>query len=420
MIQLTTLHNGIRVITEKMPGVHSVSLGVWVASGSRHELPEQNGVTHFVEHMLFKGTERRTSHSIAREIDAVGGFLNAFTSREFCCFYAKVMGDKLQLALDLLSDIVLNSVFDKQEVEKERRVILQELHMVEDAPEDYIHDLYSQIFWKNHPLGEPTGGTSKSVSSLTREQLFDCLKERFVGRNLMVCAAGDIDHDYLVAGVDKTFSRLPAGERQQQSAPPDPQRRVNIEHRDLEQVHFCLGTNALPQNHPDRFTGYVLNSLLGGGMSSRLFQVIREEHGLAYSVYSYLNCHVDAGSLVIYSATAPEDSVAAIGLVLAEMRRLKREPVEVDLLNDTREQLKGNLLLSLESTDNRMSRLAKNQFYLDRQISVDEIVEQFDKVSVEDVQLLARRLFTNESLNLQFLGRLEASGFSMFDLTLES
>lgn len=420
MIQFTTLHNGIRVITEKMPGVHSVSLGLWVASGSRHELPEQNGVTHFVEHMLFKGTGRRTSHSIAREIDAVGGFLNAFTSREFCCFYAKVMGDKLPLALDLLSDIVLHSVFDSQEIEKERRVILQELHMVEDAPEDFIHDLYSRIFWKNHALGEPTGGTSQTVSNLTRDQLVTCLKERFVGRNLMVCAAGDVDHDSLVVEVEKAFSALPEGARLHQEPPPEALRRVNIEHRDLEQVHFCLGTNALPQNHPDRFAGYILNSLLGGGMSSRLFQVIREEHGLAYSVYSYLNCHVDAGSLVIYSATSPEDSVDAIGLVLAEMRRLKQEPVEADLLNDTREQLKGNLLLSLESTDNRMSRLAKNQFYLDRQIGIDEIVEHFDSVTVEDIQLLAQQLFTNESLNLQFLGRLEASGFSMFDLTLES
>jgi len=419
MIQSTMLQNGLRVITEYVPGVHSASIGLWVASGSRHEPFELNGVAHFVEHMLFKGTPLRSAHAIAREIDAVGGFLNAFTSREFSCFYAKVMGNKLPMALNLLSDIVLNSCFDVQEVEKERRVILQELHMVEDAPEDFIHDLFGQLFWKNHPLGQPTPGTSASVSLLERQHLLDYRQDHFVGHNMMICAAGVVDHDALVADVERLLGCLPAGAPACNAIKPESQRRVNIEHRDLEQVHFCLGTRGLPQNHPDRFTGFILNAILGGGMSSRLFQVIREEHGLAYSVYSYLSCHQESGCQVIYSATAPEDSADAIRLVLSEMRRLKEEPVEADLLRDIREQLKGNLILSLESTDNRMTRLAKNQFYLGSQLEIDAVVEQFDRVTAEDVRRLAGELFTTQSLNLQFLGKLETSGFPMFDLTLD-
>jgi len=419
MIQSTTLQNGLRVITEYVPGVHSVSIGLWVANGSRHEPFEHNGVAHFVEHMLFKGTTRRTARAIAREIDAVGGFLNAFTTREFSCFYAKVMGDKLPMALDLLADIILDSTFDPDEVEKERKVILQELHMVEDAPEDCIHDLFCQLFWKKHPLGLPTAGTAETVSRLQRQQLIDYRDQRFVGRNLMVCAAGAVDHDRLLNDVERLLGSLPVGSLPAGDGGFEPQRRVSIEHRDLEQVHFCLGTRALPQNHPDRFAGFLLNAILGGGMSSRLFQVIREERGLAYSVYSYLNCHVDSGCQVVYSATSPTDSADAIRLVLAEMRRLKEEPVEDDLLHDIREQLKGNLILSLESTDNRMSRLAKNQYYLGGQLEIDTVIEQFDRVTAEDVRQLAAELFTNRSLNLQFLGKLEVSGFPMFDLNLD-
>lgn len=419
MIQSTKLQNGLRVITEYVPGVHSASIGLWVAGGSRHEPFEKNGIAHFVEHMLFKGTSTRSAHAISREIDKVGGFLNAFTSREFCCFYAKIMGDKLSMALGLLSDIVLNSEFDPDEIEKERRVILQELHMVGDAPEDFIHDLFGQLFWKNHSLGLPTPGTAETVSAVQRSDLLTYRDERFVGSNMMVCAAGAVDHDALVCDVQRQLGELPAGLPDSDAGPIEPQRRVNIEHRDLEQVHFCLGTRGLPQNHPQRFAGFLLNALLGGCMSSRLFQVIREERGLAYSVYSYLNSHVDNGCQVIYSATSPADSADAIRLVLAEMRRLKDVPVEEDLLGDIREQLKGNLLLSLESTDNRMSRLAKNQFYLGNQLEIDAVIDRFNQVTAEDVRSLANELFTDRSLNLQFLGRLDACSFPMFDLTLD-
>jgi len=419
MIQSTVLNNGLRVITEHVPGVHSASIGIWVAGGSRHESFEQNGVAHFVEHMLFKGTSRRTALGIAREIDAVGGFLNAFTNREFCCFYAKVMGDKVPMALDLLADIILDSCFDPLEVEKERKVILQELHMVEDAPEDFIHDLFCQLFWKKHSLGMPTAGSAESVASLKREDLLAYRDRRFTGRNLIVCAAGAVVHERLVEDAERLLGGLVPGDVGEKLEGPTPQRRVNIEHRELEQVHFCLGTCALAQNHPERFAGFLLNAILGGGMSSRLFQVIREERGLAYSIYSYLNCNIDSGCQVVYSATSPEDSADAIRLILAEMRRLKKELIENDLLRDIREQLKGNLILSLESTDNRMSRLAKNQYYLGDQLEISAVLEQFDRVTREDIRRLAGQLYTNESLNLQFLGKLDVSGFPMFDLSLD-
>ncbi len=420
MIRSTRLDNGILVLSENMPGVRSVSLGYWFRSGSRHEPVELNGITHFIEHMLFRGTTSRSAHAIAREMDAVGGFLNAFTSREFCCFYAKVQGDKLPLAMNLLADILLHSRFEAAEIDKERRVILQELHMVEETPEDCIHDLYSQLFWQGHSLGLPTSGKAENVGRFGREQIVAYFAEHFTADRLMVCAAGDVQHEDLVAAAEKLLSAMPGGDIDLVEPPPAPTRKIAVEKRSIEQVHFCLGTQAVSQAHPDRFACFLLNAILGGGMSSRLFQSIREEHGLAYAIYSYLSTHLDAGSLVVYTATAPDDCERAIELVLQELRHLKTQPVDRGLLDDTRERLKGNLVLSLESTDNRMTRLAKNQFYLGRQPDIDQVLAAFDRVSAEDVLELAGRILEETSLNLQVLGPVDADRFSRagFPLTI--
>ncbi|MEJ2700507.1 MAG: pitrilysin family protein, partial [Desulfuromonadales bacterium] len=289
MVQKSVLENGIRVITEKIPTAHSVTIGFWVENGSRHETFADSGISHFLEHMLFKGTENRNAVEIAKEIDSVGGVLNGFTSREYSCYYAKVLARKLSLAIDLISDIVLNSVFELDEIEKERRVILQEIYMLEDTPDDYIHDLFSQTFWQNHPLGRPILGTRDTVGEISREALFDLLKRRYCGKNILICAAGDLEHQEISDRIGEAFRSVGPGTKSEDFAPVEFRRSVNVLEKDLEQVHLCLGTRALPQNHPNRFESYLLNAILGGSMSSRLFQKIREELGLAYSIYSYLS-----------------------------------------------------------------------------------------------------------------------------------
>jgi predicted Zn-dependent peptidase len=418
MIRKAVLDNGIQVITEHMPGVHSVSIGFWIQGGSRHEPADLSGISHFLEHMLFKGTSRRSARDIALEIDSVGGVLNGFTNRELCCFYAKVMSGKLPMALDLLADILLDSQLDEGVFDNEKKVIQRELAMVEDTPDDHVHDLFCELVWKDQPLGQPIAGTSSSIMRIRRSHLRNYLTSNFCGSNLIVVAAGDLEHEPFLQAVEGRLARMPAGTRVDRQEQPRVQRRFRIEHRNSDQVHLCLGTRALSQKDPRRFAGYLLNGILGGGMGSRLFQCIRSERGMAYSVYSYLSAHSDAGCQVVYLATAHEDSSEAIRLILSEFRRLKREPVSAAELLSAREQLKGALLLSLENTDNRMTRLAKNQIFLGDQVLVQDVLAAFDAVTVDDIQQLATQLFDDASLNLQLLGRVEDCGFSMMDLTL--
>jgi predicted Zn-dependent peptidase len=417
LIQKTVLENGIRVITERMPSAHSASIGFWVENGSRHEGSDLNGISHFLEHMLFKGTERRSALAIAKEIDSVGGVLNGFTSREYSCYYAKVLAQKLPLAIDLLADILLNSVFDAEEIEKERKVILQELYMLEDAPDENIHDLFSQSFWRNDSLGLPILGSRATVGAITREGLLETLRDRYRGESILICAAGNVEHQEIVQQIGELFRNVELGERPVTLSLPVGQRSLGLLEKDLEQVHFCLGTRALPQDHPNRFACYLLNAIFGGSMSSRLFQKVREEAGLAYSIYSYLNSHSDAGALVVYGSTSPEDTPQAIDITLKEFKRLHTELVSEDQLRAAKEQVKGNLLLSLESSDNRMSRLAKNEIYLGRQISAKEVVYGVNQVTSEGIRKLAEFLLQDEYLNLQMIGNIREKDISLVDLT---
>jgi predicted Zn-dependent peptidase len=405
MITKSVLDNGIRVITENIPYAHSVSIGIWVTTGSRHEKLEVNGVAHFIEHLLFKGTAKRTALDIAREIDSVGGVLNAFTGREYVCYYAKILSEYLPKAVDLLSDIFLNSIFDPDEIEKERKVILQEIWMLKDTPDNYIHDLFYQNFWKSHPLGMSILGSEESVESLTRDIIMASRNERFRSEDIIITAAGKVEHNELLILLNGLFSDVPHGRFNGTSHIPFYEKRVEVVDKDLEQIHLCLGTKALPQNHPSRYESYILNTVLGGSMSSRLFQEIRENQGLAYSVYSYITSHSDAGSMVIYAGTSHEKMLEVIEIILHEIRKLKTDPVLAQELILAKEHLKGNLLLSLESCDNLMTRLAKNEIYFGRQASIEEITSGIEKVTSESLMELSNELFVDNCITLQVIGK---------------
>jgi predicted Zn-dependent peptidase len=373
MVNKTVLDNGIRIISESIPHAHSVTIGIWIASGSRDEREEWGGVAHFIEHLLFKGTERRSALQIAREIDALGGILNAFTGREYVCYYAKVLHRFLPNVVDLLADIFLNSVFDSDEIEKERKVILQEIGLHEDSPDDFIHDLYARNFWQGHPLGRPIVGTETSVGALDRDIVVNYRNSVYRAEDIIIAAAGRVDHRELLDLITGLFEHVPSGERSNPVSPPCAVKNVEIVTRELEQIHLCLGTQAISQAHPLRYEGYILNSVLGGSMSSRLFQEVREKLGLAYSIYSYMTSHSDSGSIAVYAGTSRDRFREVIDIILREMQKLKAEPLDREELENAKEQLKGNILLSLESSDNRMTKLAKNEIYFGRYQTLMEI-----------------------------------------------
>jgi predicted Zn-dependent peptidase len=417
--QKTVLHNGLRVITEEIPYLRSVSIGVWVVTGSRDERPHENGISHFIEHLLFKGTEKRTAFDIAKEIDSVGGTLNAFTGREYTCFYAKVIDQNLPLAIDLLSDIFLHSLMDSKDVERERMVILQEIKMVEDTPDDYIHDLFNRVCWGNHPLGFPIYGTSELVQSFRRDQLHQFFTDNYPPNRIIVCAAGSLKHQEVVDLIEKTFGQIPKSDKPWERSKPDPISTTNVRKRDLEQVHFCLGTRGLQYNHSLRFASYILNTILGGGMSSRLFQEIRENRGLAYSVYSYLPTYIDSGLMVVYAGTNGDSFQEVIELVLNEFNDLKKGLLKNGELETSKEQLKGNLLLSLESSDNLMTRLAKNEIYFQSYLPVGMILKGIDEVKEETVRQLANEIFDERLFCLTVLGPTNGNYLDKVRLTVK-
>lgn len=407
MITKSVLHNGIRVISEMMPHSHSVSIGIWVTNGSRNDKSDINGVTHFMEHLLFKGTPTRTALDIAREIDSVGGVLNAFTCREYVCYYAKVLNEALPKAVDLLSDIFLNSLFDPADIEKERNVVFQEIWMLKDNPDSYIHDLFCQNLWKSHPLGMSIIGTEETVGRISRDILLDFRNNRFCAEDIIIAVAGNVVHDDLVELLANHFTQVTPGAYAKNDLIPSYKKQVNLHNKDLEQVHLCLGTKALPQNSPKRYIGYIVNTILGGGISSRLFQEIREKRGLAYSVYSYILSHSDAGTFVVYAGTKKEQLTEVTELILGLMNKLKSEPITSAEMQFAIAHLKGNLLLSLENTDNRMTKIAKNEIYFDRQISIPEIVSGLERVTANDITELCKELFQDCYLTLELMGKLD-------------
>jgi len=407
-IRRTTLPNGMLVVTERMPHVRSVTMGVWIRTGSRDEQPEDNGLSHFVEHMVFKGTTTRSARDIARETDAIGGNLDAFTGKETICFNVKVLDTNVDRALDILSDLVLNPTFTPDDILREQSVVLEEIKMDEDNPDYLIHEIHTANFWKNDPLARSILGTEKTVSAFDQQAVRRFHTERFIPQNMVFSAAGHLEHEEMIAKITSCFGSLAAGNDVPVRFPqPDATPHITLRKKEsLEQVQICLGVPAHPVDHPDRYALYLLSSILGGGMSSRLFQSVREEAGLAYSIYTELSPFRDTGSLSIYAGTSIEKTPEMLRLILEELRRIKAEPVGEDELERAKNQSKGNIVLGLESSSSRMSNLARQQMYFGRFNTVDEIIADVDRVTTHDVQRLANELLQSENISLTLLGNL--------------
>jgi predicted Zn-dependent peptidase len=376
-----------------MPHVRSVTVGVWLKRGSRHESDAESGVAHFVEHMLFKGTFTRSAQVIAQTIDSIGGQLDAFTAKEYAGYYIKVLDDHVPLAIDLLSDMVMHPALAPADIEKEQSVILEEIKMVEDAPDDLVHEVFAQQFWARHPLGRPILGTPDTVSSFTAAGLRRYFNETYLAPNLVVAAAGHLDHAALRALVERAFASLPTAVVPASAAPPLVTPGVVVREKDIEQSHLCIGTRAYPIGHGDRHALYVLNTILGGSMSSRLFQHIREDRGLAYAVWSSLMTYSDAGAVTIYAGCAADKVSEVIDLTMVELAGLRTAVVPAEELQRAKDHLKGSLMLSLENTSSRMSQLARQELFFGRQFTLDELLKGIDDVSAADVQRVASDLF---------------------------
>jgi predicted Zn-dependent peptidase len=416
-IELTTLANGVRVITEAMPHVRSVSVGIWIGTGSRRETQEQNGISHFIEHMVFKGTTHRSAVDIARSVDSIGGNLDAFTAKELVCFNTKVLDEHLSQAWDVLADLVLNPLFRAEDLEKEKLVILEEIKMEADSPDYLVHEIFSSNFWKDHPLGKPILGTRETVRRFDSDMIRQYYSNVYAPSNLIVTAAGNLAHERVVTLVRDHFESLPAGAPTPSDHVPSTHARIALRNKkSLEQVHLCLGVPSYPLPHSERFACYVLNTLLGGGMSSRLFQNIRERQGLAYAVFSELNPYRDTGCLSIYAGTSQESARKVVESIVNEFRDLKEKPVSDEELRRAKDHLKGSLMLSLESTASRMTNLARQQMYFGKFFTLDELVESIEAITAGDVQRIAQTFFDPKQIALTVLGNLENFKISREDL----
>lgn len=397
LYQKTTLDSGVTIVTEAMPNIRSLAIGFWFDTGSRDEPEELSGIAHFIEHMNFKGTPRRSAASIARQIEGRGGHLNAFTSREYTCYYARIVDEQLAKAVDVLADITQHSLFNQDEIDKERKVILEELKNVEDTPDDLVFEhFFAQIF-ANHPMGRSVLGNRETLNAIDHDGLSDYRLNQYTGSRAVIAAAGSLDHNRLVRMIERRFNKNIAPDRERikpsgNSAPPRQNHRTST-----QQAHIIKGYRAFEYNNPEKYTLLVLNTLLGGGMSSRLFQEIREKHGLAYTVYSFLDTHLDTGIFGVYAGTEPKQAEKALKMITKELNRLCRIPVSGKALKRIKDQLKGNLIMGLESPGTRMHRLAKSIIYDADWITLDEIVNLIDNVTSDDIQRIARQLFDRQT-----------------------
>lgn len=416
------LPGGLRVITEEIPTVRSATIGVWVGTGSCWETPDNMGISHLIEHMLFKGTARRSAREIARAIDVLGGTLNAYTAKDHTCYYAKVLDQHLPVAVDVLADMIQHSLFDPADLEREKAVVIEEIRMYEDVPDDLVQDLFAAAMWPQHPLGRPIVGTVENVQSFTREQVLAHLHQYYRPDNMVIAAAGNIHHDDVVALVGEAFGELCGVKGTGQPVPPAPAGVAGptalIREKETEQAHVVLGMQGLAYDHEEMYALHLLNTVLGGGPSSRLFQEIREERGLAYSVYSFQTSYRDAGTFAVYAGASPDAMEQVVDLILQSFRDVGQQGVSPEELAEAKEQLKGQIMLGLESTSGRMSRLGRGELLLGRVLTPDEVISQIDSVTPEQVHALARRLFQREPLVLSAVGpRLDALNLSRFGFT---
>jgi predicted Zn-dependent peptidase len=403
-VHKTTLNNGIKIVSQNMPHFHSVSMGVWVNVGAREESPEESGLSHFIEHMIFKGTQRRTAYQIAKEFDSIGGQTNAFTSAENTCYHAKVMDTHLDIMVDILSDIFLNSAFNEKEVENERAVILQEIGMMEDSPDDYIHFLSGSNFWGKNSLGRSVLGNRENIRSFDSDALKGFFSRFYQPERIIISAAGNLEHNHLVDIAGPVFESILPGNGFPDRMTSDGRCQVDVHYKDLEQVHICLGTKGMSITDPRKYEYSLLNTILGGNMSSRLFQEIREKRGFAYAVYSFISSYVDTGMFGVYAGVHPDNAFKSVELILKEIFKIKKVRIDPEELRYAKEFTKGNLMLASESNDNQMVRMAQNETHYERYIPLEEVVNKIEAVTEEDIRNLAETLFPTHRFALTLLG----------------
>jgi predicted Zn-dependent peptidase len=416
-IERSTLPNGVRVITERMTRVRSVTVGVWIGSGSREEQPHETGLSHFIEHMVFKGTKNRSAEDIARSVDSIGGGLDAFTSKELVSYQVKILDEHLPEAFDVVADLVRNPLFAKDDIEKEKGVILEELKMEVDNPEYLIHEIFSSSFWKGHGLGRSILGTKQSIRSFNRESVEDYYRAFYTPSNILITAAGSLKHKHLMRLVEDRFADLKRRRVRAPEPPPKPQAPLIFKNKNsLEQVHVYIGVPSIAVPSESRFACYILNTILGGGMSSRLFQNIREKQGLAYTVYSELAMYRDAGCMLIYAGTSLKTARKVIESITHELKQMTDHPVTSEELRRAKDHLKGSYVLGLESTSSRMANLARQELYFKRFFTLDEVLERIEEVTAEEVQTLARQFFDPQTMAVAMLGRLDGFRVKRADL----
>ncbi len=407
MVERSQLSNGIRVVSERLDGAPSVTIGIWVENGSRYERRDQAGISHFLEHLFFKGTKKRSAAEIAECVDSVGGTLNAFTGKECTCYYARVLAEHFGLAADLLSDIFLHSTLQTEEIDRERGVILQEIAQGEDTPDELIHDIFNLSYWRDHPLSYPICGNADTVSGFGRSDFVDFIDARYRPDRIVIACAGNIRHADVQAWVEREFAHLEGSASAVDCAPPVVQPGLSAVDKSLEQVHLCLGGPGVNHGSEQRFAAYVLSTALGGGMSSRLFQEVREKRGRAYSIFSFLSSYRDAGYLGIYAGTTNEWVEEVIDVIRDELRQVVADGLSDRELERSKSQLKGGMLLGLETSDSRMTRLAKSEIYFGKHFTIDEIAASIDAVSNDEVTAFTAGLANADAMGLALLGSLE-------------
>ncbi|MGD0233786.1 MAG: pitrilysin family protein [Syntrophorhabdales bacterium] len=409
MYRKTVLDNGIRVATETLPYFPTVSFGIWWKTGSRYEDPANNGISHFIEHMLFKGTANRTAYDIAREIDAVGGTLNAFTGKEYTCVYARMLKRDMDIAIDILADMYKNSLFSDEDIEREKQVIIQEIKMIDDSPEEYLFDMFSSAYYRGHPLGMSILGKEENVQQMSRERLLAHFSRYHAPANTIVTASGRVDHDAFVKKIEKLFGESTSkGETAPSVEKPSSYTGIEVYEKDLEHIYLCIGTDGVGQTDHRRYPLYALNAIVGGSMSSHLFQEIREKRGLVYNIFSYVNCFHDVGTFGITTSTSLEYLEEVIGLIKKEMAQLRDNGVAANEIRFSKEHIKGNFFISLESSEARMGRLAKNEIYFDGYVPLRETLKSIDGIQKAQLDEMAQSVFGDLSrISLAILGRVD-------------
>lgn len=402
--QKFVLSNGVRVLIEEIPHVRSASVGFWVDAGTKDESAEINGISHFIEHMMFKGTERRSALAIAQSLEDTGGSLNAFTDKENTCYYARVLDDQVPLAIDVLSDMLMNSAMDPSELKREKQVVIEEIKMYEDQPDELVQDMFSEAFWGDHPLGRPIVGTRQTVRRTSRDDIFAYLDRNYSPDRIVVAIAGNVQTQAVLDQLEATIGQLRRKGEKRLLTGPDNLVNIRVKYKDIEQVHLCMGTPGIVATDPDRYVLAIIDSILGGGMSSRLFQEVREKRGLAYSISSYEIMYAKAGIFGVYAGCSPKYADQVVDLVVEELSKVKTDGFTEDELRRAKDQLRGGMLLSMETPRHRMSRMARNELYFGRLIPPDEVIADMERVTLADVKRVANQLFDTRRMTMTVVG----------------